>query len=434
MKNLEDYNGQFMPDLRLSDFSPDALAGMAGLYSKLYIALDGFWYLTVKGRAGNEEALASDIQIWDKLSKYEMFNITEQMNIRGNDVSALMKAVQLVPWLQRMQYNIELKNPNHAILTVTACPTLNALEKETQGSLVPENHPALGESITATEVKLNLALPELDENTAKLCDGIGILKAERLLTSEGRNPFAMAKSNPEELVQLISSKIGGLAKLLYPKPLCYRSLDLSTDEARDLKGEDETPREPNPLLGWKGMRRSLDQPWVFRCEIEALKNLNQEGLNNIILLLPFISTLQEFKAVKSLIGFPMKLGIVIDTPSSALSIGDFCREGIIHASINLGNLAQLTLGVDRENPEISRLYSETDPAVLRLVRHVVSECKKRNIEVSVFSDANLSSELIEKLIGLGIRSISVDKAFLEGIKADIAKTEKKLLLEKLRSP
>lgn len=313
-------------------------------------------------------------------------------------------------------------------------PQLNALEKETQGSLVQENHPALGKSITATEVKLNLALPELDENTAKLCDGIGILRAERMLTSEGRNPFAMAKSNPEELVQLISSKIGGLAKLLYPKPVCYRSLDLSTEEARDLEGEDDTPREANPLLGWRGIRRSLDQPDIFKCEIEALKSLNQEGLNNIILLLPFISTLQEFRSVKSIIGFPLKLGIVIDTPSSALSIGDFCREGIIHASINLGSLAQLTLGVDRENPEISRLYSETNPAVLRLVRHIVSECKKHNVKVSVFSDANLSPELIEKLIGLGIRSISVDKAFLEGMKTDIARTERKLLLEKLRSP
>ena len=133
MKNLKDYNGQFMPDLRLGDFSPDTLARMAELYCKLYIALDGFWYLTVKGRVSNEEALACDIQIWEKLSKYEMFNITKQMNIQGNDVIALMKAIQLVPWLQRMQYKIELKNHNNAILTVTGCPTLNALEKEGGG-------------------------------------------------------------------------------------------------------------------------------------------------------------------------------------------------------------------------------------------------------------------------------------------------------------
>ena len=133
MKNLKDYRGQFLPNLRLSDFSPDALARMAGLYCKLYMALDGFWYLTVKERVSNEEALACDIQLWEKLSKYEMFNITEQMNIRGNDVIALMKAIQLVPWLQRMQYEIELNNHNHAILTVTGCPTLNALEKEGEG-------------------------------------------------------------------------------------------------------------------------------------------------------------------------------------------------------------------------------------------------------------------------------------------------------------
>ena len=133
MKNLKDYSGQFIPNLRLSDFSPDTLASMAGLYCKLYTALDGFWYLTVKERVGNEEALACDIQLWEKLGRYEMPRITEQMNIRGNDVIALMKAIQLVPWLQRMQYKIELKNHNHATLTVAGCPTLNAMEKEGEG-------------------------------------------------------------------------------------------------------------------------------------------------------------------------------------------------------------------------------------------------------------------------------------------------------------
>ncbi len=296
-----------------------------------------------------------------------------------------------------------------------------------------ERLPALGEGITATEVRLNLALPELDENTAKLCDGIGILGAERLLTGEGRNPFETARTNPQELVQLISSRLGTLAKLLYPKPICYRSLDLSTDDVRNLEGEDETPRESNPLMGWRGLRRSLDQPEIFKCEVQALKKLSQEGLNNITLLLPFISTIQELRDAKSLIDFPLKLGIVIDTPSSALSIGDFCQEGISHASINLGSLSQLTLGVDRENPEISKLYSETDPSVLRLVRYVINGCRKHKVEVSVFSDVNLDPEMIERLIALGIRSISVDRNSLENMKTSIARTERKLLLEKIRN-
>lgn len=301
------------------------------------------------------------------------------------------------------------------------------------GIQLGESHPALGEGITATEVKLNLSVPELAEEKAKASDGIGILRAERMLTSGGRNPFEAAKANPGELIGLISSRVGSLARLIYPKPLCYRSLDLTTEEAGELDSEGETPRESNPLMGWRGVRRSLDQPELFRCEIEALKRINQQGLNNMVLLLPFISTVQEFQDVKSLIDFPLKLGIVIDTPSSALRIGEFCREGICHAAINLGVLPQLALGVDRENPEISRLYSETDPSVLRLVSHVISECKRSGVEVSVFSDSRLDQGLIERLIALGIKSISVDQAEVENMKTSISRTERKLLLEKLRT-
>lgn len=302
------------------------------------------------------------------------------------------------------------------------------------GPTIQENHPALGEDITATEVRLNLPFPELDEASARLCDGVGILKAERMLTSEGRNPLETAKTNPEELIQLIADKIGSLARLLYSKPLCYRSLDFTTEEARDLDNEAETPGEANPLLGWRGIRRSLDRPEIFKCELKALKRLDQQGIKNLVLLLPFISRVQELREVKSLIDFPLKLGITIDTPSSALNVGDFCSEGISHVVINLGTLSQLVLGLDRENPEVSKLYSETDPSVFRLMRHIVNECKSHNVDVSVFSDVSLNQELIEKLIGLGIKSISVDRNSLEELKTQIARTEKKLLLEKIRTP
>ena len=61
MEKLDDYSGRLLPNLKLSDFSADTLAGLSELYCKLYIAVDGFWYLTIKERINNKEALASDI-------------------------------------------------------------------------------------------------------------------------------------------------------------------------------------------------------------------------------------------------------------------------------------------------------------------------------------------------------------------------------------
>ena len=133
MRNLSDYSGEFLPDFRMNDFSHDVLADLLKLYSKLYGALDGFWYLTVKDRIGNKEALDSDLQAWEKICQYEMKYITRQLNIQGNDVISLMKAIQVIPWFQQMQYKIEIEGPNIAMLEINYCPTLEALEKEGTG-------------------------------------------------------------------------------------------------------------------------------------------------------------------------------------------------------------------------------------------------------------------------------------------------------------
>ena len=133
MKNLRDYSGQFIPELKASDFSHDTLAGLLSLYGKLYLAVDGFWYLTVKERINNQEAIACDIGAWEKLYRYEMSRIRELLNIQGNDVAALMKSIQVTPWFWHTEHKIELENRNTALLTITRCITLDALEKEGEG-------------------------------------------------------------------------------------------------------------------------------------------------------------------------------------------------------------------------------------------------------------------------------------------------------------
>ena len=133
MKELTDYSGEFLPNLKPSDFSHDTLANLLNLYAKLYIALDGFWYLTVKERLSDKEALACDIKVWESNCKYEMARVKRQVRIRGHDIIALMKALQISPWSLIMKSRIEIKNQNSAMITVTYCPTLDALEEEGKG-------------------------------------------------------------------------------------------------------------------------------------------------------------------------------------------------------------------------------------------------------------------------------------------------------------
>ena len=137
MRNLRDYSGEFIPDLQLSDFSHDTVVQIINLYSQLYIAMDGFWYLAVMEKYGNEEALACDLRAWERVAKYEMKRITEALNIKNRDVTAFMKAMQLTPWCQKMKYSMELINHDKAVFTVTYCPTLDVLEKEGKGRQIP---------------------------------------------------------------------------------------------------------------------------------------------------------------------------------------------------------------------------------------------------------------------------------------------------------
>ena len=132
MKKLDDYGGEFLPDLKLSDFSPDALVQLLKLYSKLYMAMDGFWYLAVKERADDREALACDIRVWEEMVKYETLMLRRQLKIRGNDIASLMKVTQLCPWFQLTVSSVEIEDSKRATLTVTYYPTLESLESKSR--------------------------------------------------------------------------------------------------------------------------------------------------------------------------------------------------------------------------------------------------------------------------------------------------------------
>lgn len=133
MNKLTDYTGPLLPEIDFNDFSHDTLVRMLTMYAKMYIAIDGFWYMTVMHRSGNDEALACDIQAWKIMSKYEKKRIGEAMDINGNDVLSFIKTLQLSPWFIHTKYRVDMEDNNNALLTVTYCPTLDALEKEGTG-------------------------------------------------------------------------------------------------------------------------------------------------------------------------------------------------------------------------------------------------------------------------------------------------------------
>jgi hypothetical protein len=133
MKELTDYAGDFNSQIRLEDFSKETLAQLLRAYSRLFMAVDGFWYLSVMQKVDEAKATECDLWVWEKHSRYEMQRIREVLKVKEKDVPAFLKILQFTPWMQNIEWEINIENSRHATLTIARCPTLEALEKEGKG-------------------------------------------------------------------------------------------------------------------------------------------------------------------------------------------------------------------------------------------------------------------------------------------------------------
>jgi len=288
----------------------------------------------------------------------------------------------------------------------------------------------IGEVSTKVEVKVNLAFPETAEK-AKHADGVGLMRIEHMLTKAGMHPIEYIRQNKQhELIKILEDNIEIVAKAFYPKPVWVRSLDARTDEFKDMKGGENEPKEDNPMLGWHGIRRSLDEPEILKSELTALKKLHEKGLNNVFLMLPFIINVDELKKAKEIakqMQFDIKFGIMIETPAAVWSIEEFCEEGIDFISFGSNDLTQLTLGIDRNNNRLIKLFDEMHPAMQKQFEHVIEICKKYGVKTSICGEAPSNRfDIVEFLVKLGIDSISVNIDAIDKVRKWVFQIEKDL--------
>ncbi len=130
---MEDYSGPFRADIRWEDFPKEKLVEFLNLYSNLFLAVDGFWYLSVKDRFDDRTAIACDLWVWEKFIRYELKRITSALKITGDDVEALFKAFQFSVWGGNVRSHLHLQDKNRGSFRVEHCPTLEALKREGQG-------------------------------------------------------------------------------------------------------------------------------------------------------------------------------------------------------------------------------------------------------------------------------------------------------------
>ncbi|MEM1804479.1 MAG: phosphoenolpyruvate synthase, partial [Nanopusillaceae archaeon] len=310
-------------------------------------------------------------------------------------------------------------------------------EKEVESKIYQKSY-----EITATKIFAIADYPETVKKIKDKIDGIGLLRLEFLILRERKHPRWYIENNKlDELKNILVEKLSEIAGLIYPKPVIVRTFDLRTDEYRGLEGGDKEPIESNPMMGWHGIRRDLDQEELLITQIRAFKELVKNlGLKNIWIMIPFVISWEEVKRAKDIMireGLiphkDVKFGIMVETPAAALTIDEIIEKaGIDFISFGTNDLTQLTLGVDRNNEIIQKLMNEKHPAVLRLIERVIKICRKRGVYTSVCGQAGSDPEYAEFLVKLGIDSISANIDSIDIIREAVARIEKKIMLDKLR--
>ena len=291
---------------------------------------------------------------------------------------------------------------------------------------------------TKTNVYVNLAQPEFADRVAKRdVNGVGLLRAEFMIAGIGTHPKKLIHDGKKKVfVEKMAEQLEMFCKAFYPRPVVYRASDFKTNEYRNLiGGKDYEPKEPNPMLGYRGAFRYMSDPDVFNLELEAIQHVREKKkLNNLWLMLPFVRTVNELIRVKKIISTfglhrseSFKLWMMVEIPSNVILLEDFIRAGIDGVSIGSNDLTMLLLGTDRDNSEVAQEFDERNPAALWAFEKVITTAKKFGITSSMCGQApSMYPDLVEKLVTWGITSVSVSPDAIDTVRESIAVCEKKL--------
>lgn len=307
-----------------------------------------------------------------------------------------------------------------------------------QGTIAPSK------IVTATRLYVISAEPELAEDmAARDVDGVGLLRAEFIIAEEIKeHPKKMiAEGRSKEYTEKLAEGISKFAQAFYPRPVIYRATDFKTNEYRNLPGGEKfEAEEENPMIGYRGCFRYIKDPEEFSLEIEALKKV-REQYDNLHLMIPFVRTVDEFRAVKKILAEKglskdtdkaFKLWIMVEVPSAVILIDQFAKEGIDGVSIGSNDLTQLVLGLDRDSSVVAEEFDERNPAVLWMLEKTVKACRAAGITSSICGQApSVYPEITQKLVEWGVTSISVMPDMLTETRKLIAEVEERLIISEL---
>jgi phosphotransferase system enzyme I (PtsI) len=279
------------------------------------------------------------------------------------------------------------------------------------------------------ELQANLELPvELPLIAQSGAQGIGLLRTEFL--------FMNREGVPDEDTQTESYR--AVVEAMGGDPVTIRVLDWGGEKEIDaLSTEGIVPEaaDPNPALGLRGIRLLLKRPELLEVQFAAILRVAAHG--PVRILLPMVTNVAEVREARVIYErvarrlrrrgerLPDKLpplGIMIETPGAALSADALALEADFFA-IGTNDLTAYTLAVDRAETELAELYDPMHPAVLRLVHFATEAALRMRMPVSVCGEIAANPRLTPLLLGLGLRSFSMNAGAVPRVKQAVRAVE-----------
>lgn len=274
----------------------------------------------------------------------------------------------------------------------------------------------------SVEVSANIGnLEDLKIAIENGCDGVGLFRTEFLYMENTHFP---TEDEQFEVYKQATEMLG-------EKPLIIRTLDIGGDKGLDYF---EFPVEENPFLGYRAIRLCLDREDIFMTQLKALVRASAYG--NLKIMIPMIINISEFKRTLELVdqiksqfdkdgisyNKDLEIGIMVETPASVF-MADKLIKYVDFFSIGTNDLSQYTLACDRGNENISYLYSNYNPAVLRAIKHVIDESHKANKWTGMCGQFASDTEATKLLLGLGLDEFSAASSKIAEIKDTIINSE-----------
>jgi len=247
-------------------------------------------------------------------------------------------------------------------------------------------------------------------------EGIGLYRTEL--------PFMSKENFPSEEEQ--TTLYRQVLEAYAPRPVTLRTLDAGGDKGLPYF----TVKEPNPFLGWRGIRLTLDHPDILLTQLRAMMRASK-GLENLKILLPMISNTGEIDRALVLIhrayeqignegimvSFP-QVGVMIEVPSAVYQIDSILKR-VDFISVGTNDLIQYLLAIDRNNELVAKMFDPLHPAVLRALAEIAAGAKRHNKHLSICGEAAGDPLFAILLIALGVDSLSLSAGDLPRIKSVI---------------